>query len=87
MLDDACGDAVRLVADPSASSPVLDVVGAAPDRRILLAVGPEGGWNTFELELLARHGFTGVSMGPRTLRVDTAWWHCSRSSTKRSGAP
>ena len=37
-----------------------------------LAVGPEGGWNPFELELLDAHGFVAVSAGPRTLRTDTA---------------
>jgi hypothetical protein len=42
------------------------------DRRVLLAVGPEGGWNAFELRLLEAHGFQPVDMGPRTLRTDTA---------------
>jgi RsmE family RNA methyltransferase len=37
-----------------------------------LAIGPEGGWNTFELALLGQHGFEHVSMGERTLRTDTA---------------
>ena len=37
-----------------------------------LAIGPEGGWNDFELSLLASHGFQVVGLGPRTLRVDTA---------------
>jgi RsmE family RNA methyltransferase len=37
-----------------------------------MAIGPEGGWNAFELSLLAAHGFQLVSLGPRTLRVDTA---------------
>jgi RsmE family RNA methyltransferase len=39
---------------------------------VLIAVGPEGGWNNFELALLQAHGFLLVSLGPRTLRVDTA---------------
>ena len=39
---------------------------------MLLAIGPEGGWNAFELDLLMRHGFGIVSMGPRALRTDTA---------------
>lgn len=42
-----------------------------PDR-VVLAIGPEGGWNAFELELLARHGFETIALGPRTLRTDTA---------------
>jgi 16S rRNA (uracil1498-N3)-methyltransferase len=39
---------------------------------VLLAVGPEGGWNAYELDLLARHGFVAAGMGPRPLRTDTA---------------
>jgi 16S rRNA (uracil1498-N3)-methyltransferase len=42
------------------------------DRRVLLAIGPEGGWNAFELALLQAHRFTSIGLGPRTLRVDTA---------------
>jgi 16S rRNA (uracil1498-N3)-methyltransferase len=39
---------------------------------VLLGVGPEGGWNAFELKLLAAHGFQPFEMGDRTLRTDTA---------------
>jgi 16S rRNA (uracil1498-N3)-methyltransferase len=38
----------------------------------LLAVGPEGGWNDFELGLLEAHGFQRFSLGWQTLRTDTA---------------
>jgi RsmE family RNA methyltransferase len=64
--------AVCLVADPRAQIPVAAALAGCGDRRILLAVGPEGGWNAFELSLLERHGFQAVGMGARTLRVDTA---------------
>ena len=37
-----------------------------------MAIGPEGGWNAFELALFEAHGFQAVGLGPRTLRVDTA---------------
>jgi RsmE family RNA methyltransferase len=40
--------------------------------RVLVAVGPEGGWNDFERELLTARGFEPFSLGARTLRVDTA---------------
>ncbi len=73
---------VRLVADPSGGLSVREAVvaEAGPDagadgrraRRVLLAIGPEGGWNRVELELLATHGFRPVSLGTRTLRSDTA---------------
>jgi RsmE family RNA methyltransferase len=69
-------DGLRLVADPSAQQSVGRTVTAhgrgAPDTRILIAIGPEGGWNAFEIALLEAHGFRAVGMGPRTLRTDTA---------------
>ncbi len=67
---------LRLVADPgataSAGEAIRGRVGADGEARVLLAVGPEGGWNAFELRLLEVHGFQRVGMGPRTLRTDTA---------------
>jgi RsmE family RNA methyltransferase len=63
---------LRLVADPSGTTSLPDAIEINRPERVLLAVGPEGGWNEFELGLLAAHGFTRVGLGPRTLRVDTA---------------
>jgi 16S rRNA (uracil1498-N3)-methyltransferase len=71
-LDALSGGAARLVAHPGGHLSVLEVARESPDQRVLLAIGPEGGWNEFELDLLARHGFRIVSMGPRILRTDTA---------------
>jgi RsmE family RNA methyltransferase len=62
----------RLVADPAAKKPAAAVVRENIDERILIAIGPEGGWNAFEMALLAAHGFEACGMGPRTLRTDTA---------------
>ena len=71
-LDGLCGQGRRVVADPSATRALPDVVCGSGDERLLLAVGPEGGWNAFELGLLQARGFQPVGMGPRTLRTDTA---------------
>jgi RsmE family RNA methyltransferase len=71
-LDTLFGKGLRMVADPSATTPLSAVARASADERILLAIGPEGGWNAFELALLDAHGFQPASMGPRTLRSDTA---------------
>ena len=71
-LDGLFPDGVRLVADPDATTPATSVSREQAGKRVLLAVGPEGGWNAFETALLSAHGFTTVSMGPRTLRTDTA---------------
>lgn len=65
-------DAVRLVSDPSAQQRVSDVIPPHIENRVLVAVGPEGGWSAYELDLFQAHGFHAVGMGPRTLRTDTA---------------
>jgi RsmE family RNA methyltransferase len=62
----------RLVAIPAAAATVGARVAESAEARTLLAVGPEGGWNTFETDLLEAHGFRPVGMGPRPLRSDTA---------------
>lgn len=62
----------RLVAHPGDGRSLWGAGLDAHSGRVLLAVGPEGGWNTFELELLMRHGFETIALGPRILRTDTA---------------
>jgi RsmE family RNA methyltransferase len=71
-LDALSGGSLRVVADPSAAAPLTEVVRSSAAGRVLLAIGPEGGWNAFELGLLQVHGFQPAGMGPRTLRTDTA---------------
>jgi RsmE family RNA methyltransferase len=71
-LDDLCPDTLRLAADPSGTQSVPAAIADRTAARVLLAIGPEGGWNGFEIERLGAHGFQLVTMGPRTLRTDTA---------------
>ena len=71
-LDTLLGSGLRIVADPSAATPLTEVVRSSSAERMLLAIGPEGGWNAFELGLLQAHGFQPAGMGARTLRTDTA---------------
>jgi RsmE family RNA methyltransferase len=62
----------RLLAHPTAA-PGLE--GCGPGKTgsaAVLAIGPEGGWIPFELELLEAHGFSPFGLGPRILRVETA---------------
>jgi RsmE family RNA methyltransferase len=63
---------LRLLAEPQAQGSPGACVREHGGGPILLAVGPEGGWNQFEAGLLRAHGFRPVGMGPRTLRTDTA---------------
>jgi RsmE family RNA methyltransferase len=61
-------DARRIVADPSGGS-------ACPtdlEGRVIIAIGPEGGWVPFELDLFDAAGFERVHLGTRILRVETA---------------
>lgn len=39
---------------------------------VTLAIGPEGGWIPYEVELLQKQGLQPVQMGERILRVETA---------------
>ena len=41
-------------------------------QRPLLAVGPEGGWTNYELDMFLKRGFMPFSLGSRPLRTDTA---------------
>ena len=43
-----------------------------PQHRVLIAVGPEGGWQDQELQSFVEHGYMPVSLGPRTLTTSTA---------------
>jgi RsmE family RNA methyltransferase len=61
------GECTRLLAHGAATQGVPRVSG-----RALIAIGPEGGWVPFELDLLARHGFSAFTLGPRPLRVEVA---------------
>lgn len=42
------------------------------DKRLLLLIGPEGGWTEEELRLSKTQGCTAVTLGTRILRAETA---------------
>jgi 16S rRNA (uracil1498-N3)-methyltransferase len=61
--------ALRIVAHPGGGSPAeLD----QPADRVLIAIGPEGGFAPEEIHTLQDRGFRAVSLGPRILRIETA---------------
>jgi RsmE family RNA methyltransferase len=62
----------RLLADPSGAQNIFQCLENNKPQRSCLAVGPEGGWTPYELELFAAHGFAVFSTGTRILRTDTA---------------
>lgn len=71
-LDTLSDAALRLVAHPSAMQRLEPLARDAGQTRVLLAIGPEGGWIPYELDLLTERGFHPVTLGSRILRSDTA---------------
>ena len=71
-LDALSSAGTRLVAHPAPAATPIASAWPRGTARVLLAVGPEGGWDDFELRLLSGRGFSPVSLGARTLRTDTA---------------
>ena len=57
-----------LVAHPETSEPCPRQI----NRPVTLAIGPEGGFIPYEIELLEDTGFISVNIGERILRVETA---------------
>ena len=60
-----------LVAHPFAQKFMFQATTPDADDKLLLAIGPEGGWVDYEIEQFLSKGFTPFSLGPRILRVDT----------------
>ena len=58
----------RLLAHPTAARPCPRAVGTP----VTLAIGPEGGFTTYEVGALEAQDFESVSLGPRVLRVEQA---------------
>ena len=69
---DVFGDALRIAAHPSAETRMRAALAGVGERRVLLAIGPEGGWIDQELDLFERCGFALVGLGSRVLRSDVA---------------
>jgi len=64
------GRRARLVAHPGAPG-LLDSMEAGAEGAVV-AIGPEGGFTTYESTTLVSRGFDPFSFGPRPLRVDVA---------------
>ena len=62
--------ATRLLLSPTGTQRVNDL--KAPERRIIVLIGPEGGLAETEQRAAVGAGFVAVRMGPRVLRTETA---------------
>lgn len=76
----AAQDGARLLVSPRASQSLVSFAteqrNALLDRGVTLLIGPEGGLAPDEEAAALRAGFTGVSLGPRILRTETAGLAC-----------
>ncbi|ACN15186.1 conserved hypothetical protein [Desulforapulum autotrophicum HRM2] len=43
-----------------------------PAKKIIVLIGPEGGFSSFEIDAARENGFSSCSLGPRILRAETA---------------
>ena len=64
-----CG--AHILAHPGGLSTLQENVDGQTGR-VVLAVGPEGGWVDYEVQKFRQQGFIDCSMGERILKVDTA---------------
>jgi RsmE family RNA methyltransferase len=65
---------LRLLPDPESDRSLISLYSPqeGPPASVLVAVGPEGGWVPFEVELIQRVGFQRFKLGRFVLRVETA---------------
>ena len=64
-------DSLRLCLDPRGQW-TLATLPAVGSGGIVIAIGPEGGWSPRDLQQLEQAGFSGLQLGPRVLRTETA---------------
>ncbi len=71
---DGAGELRMLLAETEKQQTLLRALQSSAEEspRILLAVGPEGGWTPEEAALFHEQGWTAVTMGPTILRAETA---------------
>lgn len=64
------GEQLRLTLDPQATKSIKHL--SPPGKGVKLLIGPEGGLSDQELYQSQQSGFSGMSLGPRILRTETA---------------
>ena len=62
---------LRLMADPDTTQ-TLDGLFSQNYSRVVIAIGPEGGWNDFEIDLITDLNFKHYTLGKSILRVEYA---------------
>lgn len=63
--------ALKLILDPEGEHALASLATPSP-LSVCIAIGPEGGWSPRDRETLRSAGFSGLRLGPRILRTETA---------------
>ena len=63
-------EGIQIMLQPESTQTLAGL--SAPEKSVTLLVGPEGGLNTEEQTLALATGFTGIRLGQRILRTETA---------------
>jgi len=61
-----------VLAENETHSMLRELVASKSSKEFVLAVGPEGGWTSQELDTFNREGWALASLGPTILRAETA---------------
>ncbi len=64
-------NSICLLADPNGEN-YLNKIEFSNSKNIILAIGPEGGWNDFEINLMEEKGFIKFKLSESILRVENA---------------
>lgn len=64
-------ETMKLILDPLGEHTLQSLV-APVYASLAIAIGPEGGWSPRDRETLRAAGFSGLRLGPRVLRTETA---------------
>ncbi|MGR6034153.1 MAG: 16S rRNA (uracil(1498)-N(3))-methyltransferase [Candidatus Nitrosoglobus sp.] len=64
-------EGLKVLLDPKSNRPLKELPSPL-DKRLTLLIGPEGGLNETEIKQAQQADFTGVRLGPRILRTETA---------------
>jgi len=67
-------NALKLTLEPNATETFSNMT--CTGTEIILLIGPEGGLSEHEIRLSSDNGFTGIRLGPRILRTETAAVTC-----------
>lgn len=62
---------LKLTLDPEGEHRLAPMLAPSP-ASVAIAIGPEGGWSPRDRQVLHTAGFSGLRLGPRVLRTETA---------------